>query len=203
MKTPSARGGVWQKPLRFKDARRGEPPRAYSLEGPVEMSFQRQRKPTLGNNWLPSSVSASVLSSSCSALTLGGPRNLIPFRFCLLSHSVKRGFGFSRRQLRDRCLRPAEATPQGRPGQGWGADSPKPWWEDRGPGAPWRAYSEGGGADHAPSLNPLGGLREVIHPRSLDRTWPWSCHPLYHFLRGSQLTLLTTTKTLPKETLSI
>lgn len=115
--------------------------RSATGEGDPWRHFAALERPSVGQN------------SSCRTLTLGAPRNLTPVRFCLFYHYVKkesRLFSGSRQGL---ASEPGKGHAPGppRPGVG-GSSSPEPWWDDRGPGAPWRASSEGGGAE--PGLEP-------------------------------------------------
>ena len=133
----------------------------HSLEGPVNVNFQRHGKRTLGDNRRPCNVPAPVLSSSRCVLTPGVSRNLIPLRFPPWSHREE-GSRLPSALILDR-LGPGEATPQGQ-----GVERPpsvQPWPEDQGPGAsaPWWAYSEGGGTG-------LGVTTKSQPPRGSRRT---------------------------------
>lgn len=100
-----------------------------------------QGKPTPGDTRLPSNVPAPVLSSSCLALTPGEPRNLTAAPFCLFYHYTKEKVGFPPVQSRTdvsagRRPRPRPPRPKAK------CRDSQAQLDDRGFGAPWRAYSE-------------------------------------------------------------
>lgn len=163
MQRPSVRRGVWEKQQRYRKARRA-PQRSYSPEDTVE------RIPATGEadpwrHFADLNVPASVLSSSCRTLTPGAPHNLTPVRFCLFYLYVEK----SRLSSQPRQRLVSRSGGGHAPGPPWpglrGCATPEPGWDDGGPGAPWRAYSEGGGAEPGPRASTVN-LRPQPSPKA-------------------------------------
>lgn len=168
----------------------------HSLEGPVNVNFQRHGKRTLG-------VPASVLSSSRCALTPGVSRNLIPLRFRPRSH-CEEGSRLPSALILDR-LGPREATPQGQGVEGQRLSSPGRKTRVRGPAPPGERIRRVADRPwHDSQVSTSRGSRRTDSPKILEQNLTLILPPtFYTSFSEAVYQHLSTIKILPPKTLNI